>query len=107
MTPDQYRFFDESVIEKQRLASENKSLNSAIIAIREAHVADSTANVKLESVIALHGEKEAIQNQTINLLQDDVDKFKIKTVRNRRIAIAGFGSVTLEAIIIAGFIYFR
>ena len=107
MTPDQYRFFDESVIEKQRLASENKALNSAITALREAHVADSTANAKQETVIALHGEKEAIRVQKINLLQDDVDKYKGKTVRNRRIAIAGFGTVTLEALIIAGFIYFR
>lgn len=96
MTPDQYRFFDESVIEKQRLAGENKVLNSAITALREAHVADSTANAKQESVIALNGEKEAIRVQKINLLQDDVDGKAIQITRNRKIAIIGWGSFTIE-----------
>ncbi|HRG36910.1 MAG TPA: hypothetical protein PK289_00100 [Bacteroidia bacterium] len=96
MTPDQYRFFDESVIEKQRLAAENKALNSAIKALQNAHVADSTANVKLESVIALHGEKEAIRVQKINLLQDDVDGKANQITRNRKIAIIGWGSFTIE-----------
>lgn len=96
MTPDQYRFFDESVIEKQRLAGENKALNSAVKSLKEAHEADSTANAKLETVLALNGDKEAVYKHDIHLLQDDVDGKAGQITRNRKIAIIGWGSFTIE-----------
>lgn len=107
LTPKEYRFYAGAVIDTQVLKKDTARLNFAVKELVKAHAADSTAIAKQESVIALNGEKEAIRVQKINLLQDDVDKYKGKTVRNRRVAIAGFGTVTLEALIIAGFIYFR
>jgi len=107
MTPDQYRFFDDAVIEKQRLSGENKALNSAIIALKTAHKADSSANVKLESVIAMNGEKEAIHTTNINLLQDGLDSANKKKILNRKFAISGWGTLTVEAIIVGAVIFLR
>lgn len=107
LTPNEYRFYAGAVIDAQVLKKDTARLNFAVKELIKAHTADSLADVKSKSVIALSGEKEAVYIHDLNLAKDDVDKFKIKTVRNRRIAIVGFGTVTLEALIIAGGIYFR
>jgi hypothetical protein len=107
LTPKEYRFYAGAVIDAQVLKKDTVRLNFAVKKLVKAHVEDSLVIVKLEDVGVKYGEKEAVYIQDLNLCKDDVDKYKGKTVRNRRIAIAGFGTVTLEALIIAGFIYLR
>ena len=107
LTPKEYRFYAGAVIDAQVLKKDTARLNFAVKKLIKAHAEDSLAIVKLEDVKAKNGEKEAVYIQDLSLCKDDVDKYKDKTVRNRRIAIAGFGTATIEALIIAWFIYFR
>ena len=96
LTPNEYRFYAGAVIDAQVLKKDTSRLNSAVKSLIKAHVADSTANAKQESVIALHGEKEAVYTHKINLLQDDIDGKTGQITRNRKIAIIGWGSFTIE-----------
>lgn len=55
--------------------------------------------------MSLMYQKEAVYAHDIDLLKDDVDKFKKKTVRNRRLAIYGWGSFFGIATIFGGLVY--
>lgn len=107
LTPNEYRFYAGALVDAQILKKDTALLKSAIKTLQYAAKKDSVIISKQASVIALSGDKEAIYTQDINLLQDKVDNLNTKVIRNRKIAIVGFGTVTLEALIIAGFIYFR
>lgn len=96
LTPNEYRFYAGAVIDAQVLKKDTIRLNSAVKKLVKAHVADSMSIVKLEDVGVKYGEKEAIHTQKINLLQDDVDGKAGQITRNRKIAIIGWGSFTIE-----------
>jgi len=107
LTPEQYRFYAGAVIDKQTLVKDTTHLNGIINDLSFKTVSLESDLERCALINDKMGEKEAIYENTIGKLQDAVDKYKIKTVRNRRIAIVGFGFVTLEGLIIAGFVYFN
>ncbi len=107
LTPSEYRFYAGAVIDKQVLKKDTARLNFAVKKLIKSHVADSLSIIKLEDVGVKYGEKEAIHTQKINLLQDDLESANNKKILNRKFAIAGWGTLTFEAILVGAYIYLK
>lgn len=106
LTPAEYRFYAGCLIDRQVLVKDTARLNGAI--------KDLSFNVlSLESDLARYrvveekmGEKTAILEGQVSGLQDSLDKALVKVIRNRRIAIVGFGIAVVETLAGAVVIYF-
>lgn len=105
LTPKEYRFYAGAVIDKQTLKKDTALLKSAIKELQIKNQSFERSLVKNDSVMSLMYQKEAVYTHDIDLLRDDVDKFKKKTVRNRRLAIYGWGSFFGVATILGGLVY--
>ena len=105
LTPKEYRFFDEAVIDRQTLKKDTHDLKGAISDLHSVIGSlrrDSTTSADIR---AKSGEKEAIYVHKIDTLSDKVDALNVKVIRNRRAAIVGGGVSILEtALIILGLI---
>ena len=106
LTPAEYRFYAGCLIDRQVLVKDTARLNGAI--------KDLSFNVlSLESDLARYRvveekmeEKTAILEGQVYGLQNSLDKANTKVVRNRRIAIIGWGIVIVETLAGAVFVYF-
>lgn len=105
LTPNEYRFYAGAVIDKQTLKKDTALLKSAIKELQTKNQSFERSIVKNDSVMSLMYQKEAVYAHDIDLLKDDVDKFKKKTVRNRRLAIYGWGGFFGGATILGGLVY--
>lgn len=105
LTPAEYRFYAGCLIDRQVLVKDTARLNWAI--------RDLSFNVlSLESDLARYRlveekmeEKTSILEGQVYGLQNSLDKANTKVVRNRRIAIIGWGIAVLETLTGVVFIY--
>ncbi len=100
LTPNEYRFYAGAVIDRQAMAKDTTRLKEAIFDLKTNNASLESDLAKSRDVEAKMGEKEAIYVHKIDTLSDAVDKYKIKTVRNRRMAIVGGGVSVLETVLI-------
>ena len=106
ITPNEYRFYVGAVIDRQFLILDTARLDSVITGLRFEIGSLESSLAKSEAVGEKMGEKEAIYTHKIDELFDDVDKYKKKTVRNRRLAIVGGFASVVEAVVISLGVYF-
>lgn len=101
LTPAQYRFFDEAVIDRQTLKKDTHDLSGAIYDLKGVIGSLRRDSATSADIRAKNGEKEAIYIQTISLKNDTIYSERIKKIRNRKIAGVTTGVSILEAIVIA------
>lgn len=106
LTPDEYRFYAGAVIDRQALVKDTTRLNSAISDLRFQNSSLNSDLVKSRDVEAKMYEKGIILEGKVSELENSLDTANIKVVRNRKIAIVGWGIAVVETIAIGMGVYF-